>query len=138
MGLNPKNAIPKEDKKVGKKINYGVNELMINDIKVVKAKNTESVKLEYMVEGRPVTEEGFEGIDAINHLAGNFLVQVQDATASVFAYATATHYKESASNGKTREYVGTYNLNLMKHGVGWRIYEFKYNLKYITGNVDFK
>jgi hypothetical protein len=83
-----------------------------------------------------IWQKGFEGIDAVNHLAGNYLIQVHDATATVFAYATATHYKESAIKGKTREFVGTYHLNLMKHGVGWRIYEFKYNLKYQAGNVD--
>jgi hypothetical protein len=80
--------------------------------------------------------KGFVGIDAINHLAGNYLVQVHDTVATVFAYATATHYKESATKGKTREFVGTYNISLMKHGIGWRIYEFKYTLKYSTGNLD--
>jgi hypothetical protein len=80
--------------------------------------------------------KGFVGIDSINHLASNYLVQVHDTVATVFAYATATHYKESATNGKTREFVGTYNISLMKHGIGWRIYEFKYTLKYSTGNLD--
>jgi hypothetical protein len=80
--------------------------------------------------------KGFVGIDSINHLAGNYLVQIHDTVATVFAYATATHYKQSATNGNTREFVGTYNISLMKHGIGWRIYEFKYNLKYSTGNMD--
>jgi hypothetical protein len=80
--------------------------------------------------------KGFVGIDSINHLASNYLVQVHDTVATVFAYATATHYKESATKGKTREFVGTYNISLMKHGIGWRIYEFKYTLKYSTGNLD--
>lgn len=79
---------------------------------------------------------GFVGIDSINHLAGNYLVQIHDTTATVFAYATATHYKESATKGKTREFVGTYDISLMKHGIGWRIYQFKYDLKYATGNID--
>jgi hypothetical protein len=81
-------------------------------------------------------KKGFAGLDAVNHLAGNYLIQINDAIATVFAYATATHYKESATNGKTREFTGTYDLRLMKHGIGWRIYEFKYNLKYATGNRD--
>jgi len=81
-------------------------------------------------------KKGFAGLDAINHLAGNYLVHIQDNTASVFAYATATHYKASAAKGATREFVGTYNINLLKHGIGWRIYEFKYDLKYKTGNID--
>jgi len=83
-----------------------------------------------------IWKDGFVGIDAVNHLAGNYLVEIHDTTATVFAYATATHYKESATNGKTREFVGTYHLNLMKQGVGWRIYQFKYNLKFMIGNSD--
>jgi hypothetical protein len=81
-------------------------------------------------------KNGFIGIDSINHLAGNYLVHINDTIATVFAYATATHYKEAATKGKTREFVGTYHISLMKHGVGWRIYQFKYDLKYSTGNLD--
>jgi SnoaL-like domain len=81
-------------------------------------------------------QKGFEGLDAINHLAGNYLVQINDHLATVFAYATATHYKASATKGTTREFVGTYMIRLLKHGYGWRIYEFKYDLKYQTGNLD--
>jgi len=81
-------------------------------------------------------EKGFKGIDAINHLAGNYLVTINDNIATVFAYATATHYKASAINGKTREFTGTYHIQLMKHSIGWRIYSFKYDLKYMTGNAD--
>ena len=83
-----------------------------------------------------IWRNGFVGIDSVNHLAGNYLVQIHDTTATVFAYATATHYKESATKGKTREFVGTYNIGLMKYGSVWRIYQFKYNLKYSTGNID--
>jgi len=81
-------------------------------------------------------KNGFKDIDSVNHLAGNYIVNVQDTTATVFAYATATHYKESASKGKTREFVGTYNIGLLKHSIGWRICKFKYALKYSTGNMD--
>jgi hypothetical protein len=81
-------------------------------------------------------EDGFAGIDSINHLAGNFIVKIQDTTASVFAYATATHYKQSATKGKTREFVGTYDIGLLRQIMGWRIYSFRYDLKYSTGNLS--
>jgi hypothetical protein len=81
-------------------------------------------------------ENGFKDIDSVNHLAGNYIVNVQDTTATVFAYATATHYKKSATNGTTREFVGTYDIGLSKQYIGWRLNKFKYNLKYATGNVD--
>lgn len=83
-------------------------------------------------------KSGFVGIDSVNHLAGNYLINIQDMIATVFAYATATHYKESAANCKTREFVGTYELHLTNKETGWRIDKFKYNLKYTNGNVDFK
>lgn len=82
-------------------------------------------------------QKGFEGIDSINHLCGNLIVNIQDTTANVHAYATATHYKASATKGKTRDFIGTYDLGLLKlHGGDWRIYEFRYQLKFLTGNAD--
>ena len=43
-----------------------------------------------------IWQKGFEGLDSVNHLAGNYLVTINGETADVFAYATATHYKNSA------------------------------------------
>lgn len=83
-----------------------------------------------------IWKKGFTGIDAINHLAGNYIIQINDSIATVLAYATATHYKASATKGKTREFVGNYTISLMKHGIGWRIYQFKYDLKFSSGNTD--
>src|SRR4030095_12434325 len=80
-----------------------------------------------------IWKDGFAGIDAVNHLAGNYLIEIKEDTANAFAYATATHYKESAIDGSIREFVGTYNLHLIKKEAGWRIDQFKYNLKYSTG-----
>jgi hypothetical protein len=85
-----------------------------------------------------IWKNGFVGIDVINHLAGNYLIEIKEDTADAFAYATATHYKKSATKGNTREFVGTYNLHLIKKEAGWRIDQFKYNLKYSNGNLDLK
>src|SRR5436190_22513930 len=74
-------------------------------------------------------KNGFAGIDAVNHLAGNYLIKINGDEATVFAYATATHYKESATHGKTREMVGSYNLHVIRNEGGWRIDQFRYNLK---------
>lgn len=80
--------------------------------------------------------EGFEDIDAVNHLAGNYLVTINDHVADVFAYATATHFRQAATQGNIREFVGTYELHLQETITGWRIDTFKYNLKYATGNLE--
>ena len=82
-------------------------------------------------------QEGFKELDAVNHLGGNYLVTLKDEkTAHAFAYATATHFKESAKKGQTREFVGTYDLKLQKSAGGWRIFSFVYNLKYTQGNLS--
>lgn len=82
-------------------------------------------------------QSGLEGLDAVNHLGGNYLVTTKnDLIAEVFAYATATHYKAAATNGKTRTFVGSYELKVSNTDKGWRIYGFTYNLKYTDGNMD--
>lgn len=81
---------------------------------------------------------GFEGLDAVHHQSGNFLVTVTNEKAEVYCYAIATHYKANATAGKTREFVGSYNIGCIKTTMGWRINSFKYNLKYVNGNVEFK
>ena len=80
-------------------------------------------------------EAGFKELNSVNHLAGNYLVTMEgEDAAQVYAYATATHYKASAKYGTTREFVGTYDLKLIRNQHGWRINSFTYKLKYITGN----
>ena len=82
-------------------------------------------------------KEGFKDLDAINHLGGNYIVNIHgNGTANVLAYATATHYKQSAKKGTTREFVGTYDLGLANTEGGWRIESFTYNLKYMQGNLE--
>ena len=78
---------------------------------------------------------GFEGIDAIHHQAGNYLVTIsENVNAEVFCYALATHFRKSATRGSVREFVGSYNIGLAFTDLGWRINSFKYNLKYLQGN----
>ena len=80
-------------------------------------------------------EKAFEELDAIHHQAGNYLVTISGDEAEVYAYSIASHYKEAAKKGKTREFVGSYELHLNKTHDGWRIDKFKYKLKYSTGNM---
>ena len=56
--------------------------------------------------------KGFEGIDAINHLAGNLIIEeTHDGKAEVICYATATHFKADAINGQTRELLANMTSN---------------------------
>jgi hypothetical protein len=80
-------------------------------------------------------EQGFRGIDAVHHQAGNYIVTLRDETnADVLCYAVATHYKQKATKGNVREFVGSYDIVLVFTDIGWRINGFRYNLKYSSGN----
>ncbi|UKJ08633.1 nuclear transport factor 2 family protein [Solitalea lacus] len=79
---------------------------------------------------------GFEGIDAVHHQSGNFLVTITGDQAEIYCYAIATHFKEAAKEGKVREFIGSYNLGAIKSPKGWRLNSFRYNLKYINGNIE--
>ena len=83
-------------------------------------------------------EKGFEDIDAIHHQAGNYIVKfnADEIEAEIVCYAIATHYKNAALQGKTREFVGSYELKAVLTDEGWRLNGFKYNLKYVNGNIE--
>jgi hypothetical protein len=80
--------------------------------------------------------KGFEGIDAIHHQAGHYLIDVRGNEASIFAYAIATHFKQKALKGKVRTFVGNYDLKAIRSAEGWRLSQFKYHLKYVDGNAS--
>jgi len=80
--------------------------------------------------------KGFEGLDAVHHQAGNYLITITENGADIFCYATASHYKNQAANGTTREFVGSYHLHATYTPVGWRLDRFQYNMKYVSGNKD--
>ncbi|WP_207632813.1 nuclear transport factor 2 family protein [Foetidibacter luteolus] len=79
--------------------------------------------------------EGFDGLDAAHHQAGHYLITVNEDSAIIYAYAVATHYKKAATQGHTRTFVGSYDLTAQRTPIGWRLNQFKYNLKYMDGNV---
>src|SRR5262245_39896991 len=74
--------------------------------------------------------DGFAGLDAVHHQAGHYLIKVAGNKADIFAYAVATHYKKAATKGTTRNFVGSYDLKAERKENGWKLSQFKYNLKY--------
>ena len=80
--------------------------------------------------------QGFLGLDAVHHQAGHYLINIEQGSADIYGYAVATHYKKTATNGNTRVYTGSYDLKATRSDKGWRLSQFKYNLKYIDGNVS--
>lgn len=80
-------------------------------------------------------QEGFSDLDSVHHQAGHYLVDVTGAEATIFGYAVALHYRGAATQGKTRTFVGSYDLKAVRAPQGWRLSSFKYNLKFIDGNA---
>lgn len=80
-------------------------------------------------------KDGFRELDAVHHQGGQYLITLKDQTADIYAYAVATHYKKAATKGQTRVMTGSYDLKAQRTSNGWRLTQFKYNLKYIDGNL---
>ncbi len=80
--------------------------------------------------------QGLQGLKAIHHQAGNYKVTLKNKAAEVFCYGIATHYLPNTSGRNSRLFVGSYNFGLHKVGKDWKIHYFKYNLKYIEGNLE--
>jgi hypothetical protein len=108
-------------------------EKVLFDITSLGAEKSETLKREEIC---AVWKEGLEGLDAVHHQAGNYMIEIAQDIAKVKAYSIASHYKKEATNGTTREFIGSYDLSLIKSLQGWRINEFKFNLKYMTGNLE--
>ena len=81
-------------------------------------------------------EAALKKLEAIHHQAGNYLIEVNNDESTVFCYAIASHYLSTSSGNNTRTFVGSYNFHLMKKDNHWRIDQFKFNLKYSSGNMD--
>lgn len=81
-------------------------------------------------------DAGLKPLKAIHHQAGNYLVTVNGLRAEAFCYGIASHYLPNKAGKNTRTFVGSYDFELLKDSVGWKITGFKFNLKYIDGNPD--
>ena len=81
-------------------------------------------------------QEGLRPLKAVHHQTGNFRVQVAGGEADVFCYATASHYLPNRSGRNSRVFVGSYELHLTRQAGAWRIDRFRFQLKYIDGNLD--
>lgn len=81
-------------------------------------------------------KEGFANLDAVHHQGGQYLIKLNSNEAEIFGYAVAFHFKQNAQKGKTRSFVGSYDLKGIKTENGWRLNHFKYNLKFIDGNAS--
>jgi hypothetical protein len=81
--------------------------------------------------------EGFEALDHVHHQVGNFQTTVSGEHATVRCHGVAFHYRARiAAAAKSRMFVGTYVIELSRHSGRWRIHRFRYDLKFIEGNLE--
>jgi hypothetical protein len=79
--------------------------------------------------------EGLSAIDHVHHQVGNFQVRVRGDEADVSCHGTAYHHREIAGPENTRTFVGTYEIHLRRGDAGWRIDRFRYDSRFVTGNL---
>jgi hypothetical protein len=56
--------------------------------------------------------------------------------ADASCYAIALRYRPNASGRNTRTFVGAYDLGLRRIGGRWRIDRFRFDAKWIEGNLE--
>jgi hypothetical protein len=81
-------------------------------------------------------ERGLRLLQAVHHQAGNYRVHVEGDAATAFCYGVAFHYLPNASGRNTRVFVGSYDFHLRKEAQRWRIDRFRFNLKFVDGNLE--
>ncbi|MEM7126826.1 MAG: nuclear transport factor 2 family protein [Chloroflexota bacterium] len=83
-------------------------------------------------------DEGLRPLEAVHHQVSNFVVTIEPGAeeSTVFNYGIAIHYLPNPTGENTRTFVGTYTSHLTKVDGDWRIDEFKFDAKYVDGNLD--
>ncbi|HEY0706684.1 MAG TPA: nuclear transport factor 2 family protein [Polyangia bacterium] len=82
-------------------------------------------------------ETGLRPLEHIHHQAGNFVTKVSGDEATVCCYGIAYHHKRTQSGRNTRTFVGSYDVSLRRGRDGvWTIHAFRFNLKFIDGNLE--
>ena len=76
------------------------------------------------------------GFNATHHQLGNFIESIQDITAQVFCYGTASHFLKN-EQGNIWTVVGSYEFKLLpQDSKSWKINAMKFNFKYQEGNLN--
>jgi hypothetical protein len=81
-------------------------------------------------------KQGLTPIEVVHHQAGNFKVEIKDKEAAAFCYGIAYHYLKTKSGNNIRTFVGSYDFHFVKNNTIWLIEKFKFNLKFINGNIN--
>jgi hypothetical protein len=82
-------------------------------------------------------KEGFALLDHVHHQVGNFRTTLDGDRAAVKCHGVAWHYRGAHPAGfRTRTFVGTYDIDLVRDGSVWCISLFRFTLKFLDGNLE--
>lgn len=81
-------------------------------------------------------ETGLAPLQAVHHQAGNLRVRLAGERAEASCYGIAIHYLPNARGANTRTFVGSYDFTLAHAGDRWEITHFRFNLKFLDGNLE--
>jgi 3-phenylpropionate/cinnamic acid dioxygenase small subunit len=81
-------------------------------------------------------DRGLRPMQAVHHQVGNFRIGLDGVRATASCYGVAFHYLRTRSGRNTRTFVGSYDFELEKREGRWRITLFRFNLKFLDGNLE--
>jgi hypothetical protein len=80
-------------------------------------------------------DAGLKPIEHVHHQAGNLQITVENKAATAFCYGIALHYRTTKSGDNVRRFVGSYDFGLELTPRGWLISSFRFNVKFVDGNL---
>ena len=80
-------------------------------------------------------QTGLVALEHIHHQAGNLQISVNHNTATAFCYGIALHDRSTKSGQNVRRFVGSYDFTLQRSEGRWLISSFRFNVKFIDGNL---
>jgi len=80
--------------------------------------------------------DGLRPIESVHHQVGNVRIDCVGDRAKASCYGIAYHCRSTKSGRNTRVFVGTYDVELRRAAPAWRITHFRFNLKFIDGNLE--
>ncbi len=81
-------------------------------------------------------EAGLRPIEAVHHQIGNLSIDWRGEEATASCYGIAYHYRHTRSGHNTRVFVGSYDFHLGERDGRWRIDLFRFNVKFVDGNLE--
>lgn len=81
-------------------------------------------------------QAGLKPLQHIHHQTGNLQIAVDHDTATAICYGIALHHRPTTSGQNVRRFVGSYDFTLRRAGPRWLITSFRFNVKFVDGNLS--